>query len=201
MFEQSAKWDEYYRELVPARRRAMLETLCASEPDDGANAYRRMLLDARHMDLKNPGHEVDRMLFMCVSFMQLCQSARVFKRSAICEVRRSMQDLNFDQAGAYGEAGTRALYWEIRNAAARYLSTCSAPGYNRGFFGLTPSREAGRQERIARDIWQMSTGLSRRTGLGEELALWNQAVLDAYCMTGESVRTQFETYDAKMSRR
>ena len=128
MFEQSAKLNEYYRELEPAKRRAMLETLCASEPDDGANAYRRTLLDARHVDPKNPGHEVDRMLFMCVSFMQLCQSARMFKGSAIREVRRSLQELRFDQAGAYGEAGTRALYWEIRNAAARYLSTCSAPG-------------------------------------------------------------------------
>ena len=165
------------------------------------NAYRRTLLDARHVDPKNPGHEVDRMLFMCVSFMQLCQSARMFKGSAIREVRRSLQELRFDQAGAYGEAGTRALYWEIRNAAARYLSTCSAPGYNRGFFGLAPSRDAGRQERIARDIWQMSAGLSKRTGLGEELALWDRAVLDAYCATGESARARFEAFDAKMSRR
>ena len=29
MFEQSARWNEYYRELEPAKRRAMLDELCA----------------------------------------------------------------------------------------------------------------------------------------------------------------------------
>ena len=50
MFEQTAGWSEYYRELEPKRRRVLLERLCAEEPDDGANAYRRILFEARHTD-------------------------------------------------------------------------------------------------------------------------------------------------------
>ena len=192
MFEQSARWNEYYRELEPARRRVMLDELCASEPDDGANEYRRQLFEARHVDPKAPGRAVDRMLFMCVCFMQLCQSARLFRGGAIREVRRSMNELRFDLAGQYGEAGARALYWEIRNAAARYLSTCSSPSYNRRLFGLAPSREENREDRVARDIWQMTEGLSRRTGLERELALWNQAVRDAYCLTGEGAKRRLD---------
>ena len=184
MFEQSAKWNEYYRELEPLRRRAMLEKLCASEPDDGANAYRRLLFEARHVDARNPGRELDRMLFMCVNFMQVYQTTRLFRGGAIKEVRRSLQELRFDLAGQYGEAGRRALYWECRNAVARYLSTCESPSYNRGLFGMAPSRDTGRQERIARDIWMMSAGITRYTGMEEDLALWDQAVLDAYCMAG-----------------
>ncbi len=194
MFEQSEKWDAYYRELEPGRRRAMLDELCASEPDDGANAYRRTLFRARHEDEKSPGCEVDRMLFMCVYFLQLYKTARMFRSSAAKEVLGSLREMRFDQAGQYGEAGEKALYWEIRNAAARYLSTCNSPGYNRGLFGLTPSRDEGRQERILRDVWQMSEGLSRRAGLARELALWNQAVLDAYCQTGANARARFEAY-------
>jgi len=56
-----------------------------------------------------PGREVDHMLFMCICFMQLCQSARLFKGSAIREIRRSMSELRFDLAGQYGEAGKSTL--------------------------------------------------------------------------------------------
>ena len=180
MYEQAAGWREYYLELEPAKRRLMLDELCASGPDDGANEYRRRLFEARYVDEKQPGRAVDHMLFMCVCFMQLCQSARLFKGGAIREIRSSMSKMCFDLAGQYGEAGTGALYWEIRNAAARYLSTCSSPSYNRRLFGLAASREEKRADRVARDIWQMTVGLSRQTGLDREMALWNQAVSDAY---------------------
>ena len=161
MFEQSARWNEYYRELKPAKRRAMLDELCASEPDDGANEYRRRLFEARHVDLKAPGRPVDRMLFMCVCFMQLCQSSRLFRGGAIREVRRSMNELRFD---------------------------------------LAPSREENREDRVARDIWQMTDGLSRRTGLERELALWNQAVRDAYCLTGEGAKRRLDACSERMSK-
>ena len=201
MFEPSAEWNEYYRELEPRRRRALLEALCASGPDDGANAYRRLLLEARHGNAKSPGREVDRMLFMCVDFLRLCQSSRLFRGGAAREVRRYLRELRFDQAGQYGEAGTRALYWECRNAVARYLSTCDSPDYDRGWFGLIPSREADRQARVARDVWELSVGIARRTGLTGELRLWSRAARDAYCLSGADAKARFDACDEKMSKR
>ena len=201
MFEQTAGWSEYYRELEPKRRRLLLERFCEEEPDDGANAYRRILFEARHTDPKAPGHEVDRMLFQCIDFMQLYRSARIFRENAVKSVCRAIKELRFDLAGQYGEAGTGALYWEIRNTAARYLSTCSSPSYNRRLFGLAPSNEGSRNDRVLRDFWQMSEGLARRTGLETELAIWNQAVADAYCMTGEGAREQLEAYRGKTAKR
>ncbi len=201
MFEQSAGWNEYYRELEPKMRRAMFDRLCAQEPDDGANEYRRLLFEARHIDPKSPDRVLDRMLFQCVNFLQLCRSAWLFKGGAIKEVRRAMKELRFDLAGQYGEAGTRALYWEIRNAAARYLSTCESPSYNRHLFGLAPSRPEARGDRVVRDIWQMAEGLALRTGLEAEMALWDQAVLDAYCMTGDGAKERYEAYRRRMIKR
>ena len=198
MFEQSARWNEYYRELDPGKRRAILETLCASEPDDGANACRRLLFEARHTDPRDPKRQVDRMLFMCVNFLQLCQSSRLFRGFAVKEVERTLKELRCAEAEACGEAGERALYWEMRNAVARYLSTCESPSYNRSLFGLAPSRDENRQERILQDIWRMSAGLAHRIGLEEKLRLWNQAVLDAYCLTGDSARARFDAYNRKM---
>ena len=80
MYEQSARWNEYYREPEPRRRKEQLDILCMTEPDDGANEYRRMLFKARHVDEKQPGHEVDRFLFNCLSFAQLWASAKLFKK-------------------------------------------------------------------------------------------------------------------------
>ena len=177
----------------------MFEACCAEEPDDGANEYRRLLFQKRHTDPRDPAHEVDYMLFMCVNFIQLCKSARVFKNGARKEVLTSMRDLGFGQTEEYGEAGREALYQEIRNAAARYFKTCESSGYNRRLFGLMSSGEDNRKDRMCRDAWQMSEGLAGRTGLQHEMKEWNRGVLDAFAATGDGAREAFRDYCNRMS--
>lgn len=197
MYEQSARWNEYYRELEPQRRREMLAELIASEPDDGANAYRQRLFEARCVDPKAPGKLIDRFLFQCVNFMELYRSAKLFRRGAAKEVRRELRNMRFDEAVPLGEAGERALYWEIRNAAARYFRTCDSPGYNRALFGLVASGAVSKQDRMCRDAWQMSTGLARRVGLEDEMALWTRAVLDAYAAADPDAQARLEAVERK----
>lgn len=96
------------------------------------------------------------------------------------EVERALKGMLYDEAGRYGAAGEQALYWELRNMAARYFQSCADPGYNRGVFGLVSSDEAGRRARMARDAWQIARGLAGKLGLEARLGLWSQAVLDAY---------------------
>lgn len=192
MYEQSSRWNEYYRELEPKRRREQLDLLCMTEPDDGANAYRIKLYKARYVDEKQPGREVDRFLFNCLSFSQLWQSAKLFKRHARKETLEALRDMLWDEAAEYGEAGERALYWEIRNTAARYLSTCDGAGYNRRLFGMIASGDESRADRICQDVWRMTDGLAERVGLQSELKLWNRAVQDAYFMSDGGARKRFE---------
>lgn len=59
MYEQSAKLNMYYREIDPGKRKQLLDELCMTEEDDGANEYRRHLYELRHVDRKDPAHEVD----------------------------------------------------------------------------------------------------------------------------------------------
>lgn len=195
---KTTSWAEYYRETEPKRRKEILEQNCETEADDGANAYREQLFEARHTDRKRPGHEVDLMLFMCVNFIQLYKSARMFRGSAVKEIRATMKELALDQADAYGEAGREARYGEMYNAAARYFKTCESPGYNRRLFGLTASGDEGRKSRMCRDAWQMSEGLAARTGMEAELAEWNRAVLDAFAATGGDARDAYQAYSRKM---
>lgn len=197
MYEQSARWNEYYREPEPRRRKEQLDILCMTEPDDGANEYRRMLFKARHVDEKQPGHEVDRFLFNCLSFAQLWASAKLFKKHAKKEALQALSDMLYDRAPAYGEAGERAFYWEIRNAAVRYLMTCQHSGYNRAFFGMIASGDESRADRICRDVWRMTDGLAERLDLRDALRVWSRAVQDAYFMSDPGAERKYREYGEK----
>ena len=192
-----SEFADYYRETEPARRKEMLAQLCESLPEDGAGEYRKQLLTARHTDPARPGHEVDRMLFMCVSFIQMYKSARLFAKGTRKDVLTAMKEMGFERARDFGEAGEEALYQEIRNAAARYFKTCESASYNRRLFGLAASGEENRKNRMCRDAWQMSEGLATRTGLTEEMKIWNRGVLDAFAATGEGAREMFRAFGEK----
>ena len=197
MYEQSARWNEYYRELEPKRRRELLDRLCMTEPDDGANEYRQLLYRARHVDEKQPGHEVDRFLFNCLSFPHIWSSSKWFKKHARKEALQALREMLADRADAYGEAGERAFYWEIRNAMSRYLKTCQGAGFNRALFGMIASGDDSRAERICRDVWRMTEGLAEKLNLRHELRVWNRAVQDAYFMSDSGAQRRFGEYREK----
>ena len=148
---RSTDWAAFYRELDPGKRKELLAACSGDAPEDGTERFRKQLFQARHTDPKRPEHEVDLMLFMCVNFIQLYKSARLFRKGARRDVLASFSQLQCDQAAAFGDAGQEALYLEFRNAAARYFKTCESPGYNRRFFGLAASGEENRRERMCRD--------------------------------------------------
>ncbi len=201
MYEQSAKWNMYYQELDPGERKRLYEELKVSEPDDGANAFRERIFAARYTDPRQPGHEVDYFLFQCVSLIQTYRIAVFFRRNAIKEVEEALRIILYDEAFQYGEAGEKALYWELRNTAARYFKTCEAPGYNRMLFGLIQSGSEGRLDRMCRDVWQITRGLAQRTGMEGRLRVWNQAVLDAYLQADGSGEERLMRYEDKQGKK
>ena len=197
MYEQSAAWNSYYNETEPSVRRRMLDELCMLLPDDGANAYRLLLWNRRHTDPKNKDVIVDHYLYQCVNLGQLYKSAKFFRKRAVKEVSQLVSDLGFDRAGDYGEPGEKALYWEIRNGAARYFATFNSPLYNRALFGLMSSNDGGRRDRMVKDVWAMSRGAAIRTGCCEQLRIWEQAVLDEFERRFPDAREAFEACDRK----
>jgi len=178
-------------------RRRMLDELSMLEGDDGANMYRLQLWDARHASKTGTPAETDRLLFQFVNLIQVYRSARLFKRGAAKEVKKVFSEMHFSEAGYYGPAGEKALYWEIRNAAMRYFKTCEGSAYNRSLFGLIGSGEVGKRDRVCEDVWQMTRGLALRTGLDEEIRVWNQAVTDAYSQFEGNARAMLEAYEIK----
>ena len=45
MYEVNECWSEYYSELDPDRRRELYQTIIQEQEDDGANTFRKKLMD------------------------------------------------------------------------------------------------------------------------------------------------------------
>ncbi|MDD2213822.1 MAG: hypothetical protein PHR21_04695 [Oscillospiraceae bacterium] len=192
MYELSSQWLQFYQELSPAARRQLFETLQINEPDDGANELRLKLLKTRYQDPRHPEHEVDNLLWQCLNLPYLYKRGRYFKKSAAKEVTKTFRELSLNEALSYGEAGEKAVYWEVRNAVRRYFSTCQGEHYRRKVFGVMRASEEERQNQILKDAWQMSYGLAHRLGLEAETALFCQAVRDEYATLSADAGSDFD---------
>ena len=198
MYEQSARWNEYYRELEPKKRLKLRNELFMLEPDDGANEYRKFLYEIRYTDPKNPKEERDLFLWHCINFPFIFRNARVFKGFARKELRGAIAELHLADAAEYGEAGERALYWEIRNTAKRYFSTTESGSYRKKLFGMMNSAESERNFQRCKDCYEMSEGVAKRLGMETELSIWVQAVEDEFICTGENAAANLEDYRKEM---
>ena len=180
MMKSDPAWAGYYRETEPSRRRQLLYQLVEQAPDDSVNPLRIRLFALRHTDPQNPDHEIDRILWQCVSFIQVCASARFFRNRARKDVEASLSAIGYDEMSGYSDPGERAMYWEIRNGARRYFKTCSDSGYHRALFGLVSSSDNDRLRQMKKDVREMTVVLSERLRYFDRLRIWNQAVIDEY---------------------
>ena len=189
-------WQEFYMELEPARRAQLLQKNLTEEEDDGANAYRNRLFSLRYMEEGKPEPSVDRWLWACVNFVQVYSSSRLLKRGGKREVCQFLEKSGYREAA--GETLEAALYWEIRNAAKRYFKTCTGTEYRRVLFGLLSPGEADQRKHMCEDVWKMTTGLERRFGMTQELALWTKAVHDEYYLTDPRAQERLQEMSRSM---
>ncbi len=178
----------------------IFEKLAEEGPDDGADAFRRILLKERYVDPSRPDSEVDYFLFECVNLIQIFHLGRLFRRRAEKELKESAAKLHLGEASRYGEAGEEALYRELRNAADRYFDTCTVSGYRRGTFGLVNSTAQEKRRQMVKDAWEMSLGVTRKFRAEDTFAVWNRAVRDELFRGDPEAEILFREYDAKHNR-
>ena len=188
MYRIDEGWEAYYLETEPERRREIWKDL-AKEADDTVTMLRGRLWERRRLDPKNPKGLADRMLWQCVNLAELYSVRLMRRRTAQKEVLEALHSFGQEEAVACGEAGENAYYYEIRNAARRYLKTCQNPEYRRALFGLLSSGEKDRKNQMARDVWQMTEGVAGRFGLEHEMRFWTAAIQDEFITVMPSGRT------------
>ena len=180
---QTEVWDTYYAETDPEERAKLLDDGCEAEPGDGLNELRRSLWELRYTDPQNAGHRVDQLLWQCVNLLcvyKMC-GPPFLRGNGAKEVRGAMRTMGFEQAAAWGEAGSEELYREFRNAARRYFSVSNgAKSYRKKYFGIVSMSSGECGEKLARDAWRLSEGLGERFHLERELAVFSRAVKDEF---------------------
>ena len=170
MYEIDSEYSEYYREIDPKKRLAILDSL----PESGAVDFLRELYNDRYSDHENKGRKnIDWWLWRCICLQLLYGRGKFFRRFRDKEVATIITELrmNDDEHTAY-------LYHEYRNTARRYLSTCKSGDYASSFMGF---RKASDEEKIIKacaDIWQMSGGIAKSSGKESAMRLWIEAFRD-----------------------
>lgn len=196
MYDQDSIWDEYYSELKPEKRRKIYEEIVRSQTeDDGANEYRKHLYELRHTDPKDPKHQVDTFLWQFLIMPSFFHEKGRKRKADLKGMRKAIAAMEVDKADELSEPQRAALYWEIRNAARRYLETCKKDGYGSRLFGFVKSNEDRRAEMSCSEFWRMSIGVAKRFQIEDEMRLLTDALVDEYALFDEDAAERFERYN------
>ena len=179
MDDRDRKWEGYYQELDPVKRKKLLEELC--QEGDPADDFRRQLYTERYTDPRHPDEVRDLWLFKCVYFPGLYSKRSFFSRSVRKEIQAAAAELHLDQPETLSEEEKRILYLEFRNTASRYLLTCRGSRYGSTLFGLKRATEDTRQKHLGHEFWIMTRGLAEYAGMEDEFSLWCSALYDELC--------------------
>ena len=166
MYEIDTSYSQYYSEIDPKKRRAIL-------PE---NEFVRELYDDRYSDHEGKGRkDIDWWLWRCICLQILYGRGNFFRRFRDREISTIISELRMNDAD---ESHRAYLYHEYRNVCRRYLSTCRSGNYASKFMGF---RQASDEEKVLRacaDVWQMSSGVAKKTGNVPAMKLWIEAFRD-----------------------
>lgn len=188
MEEKEALRETYFAELDPELRRQLLEQYGETNPQDVDVDLFRKLWILRYTDPKNAKQRVDAFLWQIVNLMCLYRVSKFFSGGTEKEIDAAMRTLGFSDAAEYGNAGREVLYLEFRNAARRYFGTCENKSYGKKLMGIVTMNENERSDKMARETWQLTEGLSGRFETSDDMALFCKAVSDEFiarCPDGE----------------
>lgn len=188
MYEVNECWSEYYSELDPDRRRELYQTIIQEQEDDGANAFRKKLMDLRHTDPKKSARKVDNFVWNMVILPGYLRPMYYFRAVGEREMQNVIRELGLENAAEWDDTKRAAAYWEYRNAAQRYLSTCSGPNYAKKLFGTMQSSDEEKLTKTARDFYHMTVTVPAKYEKEKELELFIRALQDAFLSSSREAR-------------
>ncbi|MBQ0000038.1 MAG: hypothetical protein KBT01_00655 [Clostridiales bacterium] len=202
MCQLSADFSAYYDELEYEERKEIFERLLKEVPDDGFHAFRREVHEMRYPKPKRAGSpQIDRFLMNIVYFPGLyMKKISLFSRPDR-EIKRICKELGLDRADSYSEEQKEILYGEFYNAAALYFDTCRDAGYGRKLFGMVMPGAGDKNMQICSEAWIASTGIPMMGGVEKEMAVFSEAVKNAYFAFDRKAERLFNEYDAQQKQR
>lgn len=180
MYQLDEDWKPFYEETDYDRRRALYEEAARGRADDGLNAFREELMALRYTDPKNSGRKVDNFIWNILILPGYLRPRYLIKALGIREIEQIIQELGLTDACSWDDARRAAAYWEYRNAAKLYLTTCAGPNYARKAFGIMQSDETEKLNKTARDFYCMTVMVPDKYGKTKEMELFSGAMKDEF---------------------
>ena len=188
MYEISPALAQYYAEIDPAKRLAILN-------DSDAPEFVHKLYHERYSDHEGKGRKnIDWWLWRCICLQLLYGRGGFFKRFRYREIAGILDELFMNDPD---ESHKAYLYHEYRNTARRYLSTCRSSNYASRFMGF---RQASDEEKVLKacaDVWEMSAGIARICGQSEKMAVWCGAFRDELMEYDSACREEYDRLNSK----
>ncbi len=173
-------WSEFYDEIEPVKRREIMDRLLEEVEDDGANELRKNLFTERHKPPKNAVRDVDNGIWHVIIVPSNLKLQYRMTPGTKSEIRRSMKAIGVADVDKTDPVQVSAVYWEIRNTAKRYFTTCNGPKYARKLFGILSSSDAEQLRKTAEDVWACAVGVPEHYKMVEEMRIFSDAVKDAF---------------------
>ena len=180
MYQIGECWKEFYKELEPDRRKELYKTAVQESEDDGANSLRKELMEMRYTDPRDSSRKVDNFLWNMVILPGYMRPMYFIKAIGEREIKGIIRDLGLEDAQEWDESKRAAAYWEYRNTAARYLTTCEGPSYAKKLFGTMHSTDEEKLAKTAKDFYSMAVLVPAKYGVEKELELFIRALKDAF---------------------
>lgn len=178
MYEIDEAWTEYFSEIEPDKRKNILDGLMTDKGFNESYKNASVLYERRHINKKKPGAVMDKFLFNSIIFISMNRGIRIFKNGQRKDILKMLDEMGRDISNSKLE--NSIMYWEMRNSAKRYFSTCNSSEYGRKFFGLVKGSDEEKEYQMLIDAWKMSIGVARRFDIEEEMKIWIDAVCDEF---------------------
>lgn len=198
MYKIKECWSEFYTELDPDKRREIYQTIVQEQEDDGANDFRRQLMDLRYTDPKKPDRKVDYFLWNMVILPGYLRPMYYFRAVGEREIRGIIRSLGLETAHEWDETKRAAAYWEYYNTALRYLSTCKGPNYAKKLFGTMQSGEDEKLAKTARDFYLMTVTVPAKYEREKDLDLFIRALKDAFLSSCAEAKAAWKEAEAAL---
>ena len=171
---------EFDKKVDPDKSVDLYRTMAQENEDDGANALRRELMDLRYTDTRDSSRKIDTFPWDMVILPGFVRSIFFTKARGVREIKEIIRDLGLTNAREWDETKRAAAYWEFRNAATRYLTTCEGPDYAKKLFGTMQSTDEEKLTKTTRDFYSMTVLVPAKFGKEIEMELFTSAVRDAF---------------------
>ena len=172
--------ENYFNELDPKVRLEILENI----NDENIN-FIREVYNKRYS--KN-----DKWLWCCMTLKILYGQGGFFKKSRNKEILKITNELLMNDTET---SHKNILYNEYRNVAKVYLSTCKDSNYAASMLGLHKADDDTKIFRACQDIYEMSKGIAKSSGLLEKMNLWCEAFYDELIEYSPICKAEYQRLD------